>query len=92
MRTERQTGEGSGVKKKRKKREERQTVIIAHICFVSLHVVELSKKHLMPKWGQGEVKKRYLSAVINISAADSKRPAMFMRGGGGGGAGDGWRA
>ena len=78
----------------RERKKEKQTVMIAHICLVSLRTVELSKKHLMPKWGQREVKKRYLSGVINISVADSKRPALFMRGGGvgGWGTGNGWKA
>jgi len=49
------------------------------ICFDSFWPTELSKKHLMLKWGQEKVKKRYMSAVMNISTADLKILAVFMR-------------
>lgn len=61
--------------------EERKctTVMTTQICFVSFWPTELSKKHLMLKWGQEKVKKCYMSAVMNIWTADLKRLAVFMR-------------
>lgn len=72
-------------KTKEEKRERRgggggcTTVMTTQICFDSFWPTELSKKHLMLKWGQEKVKKRYMSAVMNISTADLKILAVFMR-------------
>jgi len=69
------------VKKQRKKKKAGggTTVMTTQICFDSFWPTELSKKHLMLKWGQEKVKKRYMSAVMNISTADLKILAVFMR-------------
>lgn len=76
-----------GSEKTKKEKRERKggkctTVMTTQICFDSFWPTELSKKHLMLKWGQEKVKKRYMSAVMNISTADLKILAVVHEGGG----------
>ncbi len=66
-------------KRERKKKRKCTTVMTTQICFASFWPKELSKKHLMLKWGQEKVKRRYMSAVMNIWTVDLKRLAVFMR-------------